>query len=360
MRLQTSENPVDQSARNDDFWRAVVERNAKFNGVFVYTVASTRIFCRPICPAKRPRRKNVRFFADANIAAKNGFRACKRCRPNDENSTQTALARRVCALLETTTETISLVQLSRETGVSASHLQRVFKREIGVSPRQYAEALRQDKLKSALQNTNRVLDAALDAGYNSSRALYESSPLGMTPTKYRRGGEKMTLNFDVAPCALGFLLVAATDKGVCSVALGDSKNELEAALRREFPRAAISRDSEKVRDALQIALRVLDGENLASHLPLDVCATAFQARVWKELRAIKRGETSTYSQLAQKIGQPTAARAVARACATNPIALIVPCHRVVGKSGALSGYRWGIERKKKLLEREKTRSDGSL
>ena len=340
---------------HDTFWQAVQNRDARFDGVFVYGVGSTRIFCRPTCPSKRPRRKVVAFFANASEATENGFRACKRCRPQNENSSSVELVQRVCQILDSESEMISLETLSQKLGVSASHLQRTFKAATGVSPKEYADAKRLKSLRNGLQQGNRVLDSMNDAGFGSSRGLYEqsSSHLGMTPATYQKGGAGVTIRFDISQCWLGFLLVATTEKGVCSIALGDSEEELEADLRREFPHATIERDQNALRDALTCTLRVLDGVESGARLPLDVRATAFQWRVWKELQQLQRGETLSYAQLAARIGQPTASRAIARACATNPVALIVPCHRIVGSSGALSGYRWGIERKKKLLEREK-------
>ena len=250
---------------------------------------------------------------------------------------------------------ISLGELASQLGVSASYLQRTFTKVVGISPREYANTRRLEIIKTKLQNGEQILDAQNDAGYGSSRALYENatSHLGMTPATYAKGGVGATIRFDVAPCSLGFLLIATTDKGICSVTLGDSRTKLEAALHREFPHATLQRDEKPLRDAVIQILRVLDGDETYTQLSLDVRATAFQWRVWRELQKLQRGETLSYAQLAAKIGQPTASRAVARACATNPVALLVPCHRIIGKSGALSGYRWGIERKKQPLQHEK-------
>jgi AraC family transcriptional regulator of adaptative response/methylated-DNA-[protein]-cysteine methyltransferase len=340
---------------DDTFWQAVINRDTQFDGDFVYGVRSTRIFCRPTCPARRPRREHVAFFATAEEAIENGFRACKRCRPQNESSVSVDLVQRACAIIDNESEPVSLETLGQKLGVSAGHLQRTFKKVTSVSPKEYANARRLESLKNGLQSGHRVLDSMNDAGFGSSRGLYEqsSSHLGMTPATYKKGGIGATIRFDVVPCWLGFLLVATTDKGLCSVTLGDFSQELEADLRREFPHATVHQDENHLRDAIAHALRVLDGQEPGAQLPLDVQATAFQWRVWQVLQELRRGETLSYAQLAQKIGQPSAARAVARACATNPVALLVPCHRIVGNSGALSGYRWGIERKKKLLERER-------
>lgn len=356
MTLQLFPNADSTEIEDDVFWRAVLNRDAQFDGVFFYGVRSTRIFCRPTCPSKKPKREGVAFFETATQAIENGFRACKRCRPQNENSVSVDLVQRACAIIENESESVSLEILGQKLGVSAGHLQRTFKNATGVSPKEYASAKRLESLKNGLHQGNRVLDSMNDAGYGSSRGLYEQSAphLGMTPATYKKGGIGATIRFDVAQCWLGFLLVASTEKGVCSVTLGDSPDELEADLRHEFPHATIQHDETHLRDALAHALRVLDGHEPSAQLPLDVQATSFQWRVWQVLQSLKRGETLSYAQLAQKIGQPTASRAVARACATNPVALIIPCHRIIGSSGALSGYRWGIERKKKLLEREAT------
>ena len=345
------------ATEHDIWWWAVLQRDAKFDGAFVYGVRSTRVFCRPTCPARRPRREHAAFFANAEEAIENGFRACKRCRPQHENNVSVDLVQRACRILDNECESVSLADLRQKLGVSAGHLQRTFKAVTGVSPKEYAATRRLELVKSGLQGGHRVLDSMNDAGYGSSRGLYQdaSAHLGMTPATYKKGGIGATIRFDVAQCWLGFLLVAATDKGICSVTLGDSPQELEANLRGEFPHAAIQHDETFLHDAIAHTLRVLDGQEPSAQLPLDVQATAFQRRVWQVLGSLRRGETLSYTQLAQKIGQPSAARAVARACATNPVALIIPCHRVVGSSGALSGYRWGIERKKKLLEHEQTK-----
>ena len=279
-----------------------------------------------------------------------------RCRPTEAHNAQTELVQCALRVLDVAETTVSLAELASQLGVSASYLQRTFTKIVGISPREYANTRRLKNMKTNLQNGERILDAQNDAGYGSSRALYEtvSSHLGMTPATYAKGGAGAKIRFDVAPCELGFLLVATTEKGVCSVTLGDSVEQLEADLKSEFSHATIERDENALRDSLNLTLRVLDGDEMHMQLPLDVRATAFQWRVWRVLRELKRGETLSYAQLAAKIGQPTAARAVARACATNPVALLVPCHRIVGKNGALSGYRWGIERKKALLQNEKT------
>jgi AraC family transcriptional regulator of adaptative response/methylated-DNA-[protein]-cysteine methyltransferase len=342
-------------------WRAVSERDGDAGLSFVYAVRSTKIFCRPSCPSRRPRRENVRFFSSAEAAAAAQFRPCKRCRPEHDQTPQAARIEKACRAISSNIERpLPLETLSRHVGGSVGHLARAFKQALGVTPRQYAEALRQEQLKSGLQNGDSIVGARCEAGYGSSRGLYERAPsqLGMTPATYARSGKGARILFGTTPCTLGFVLVAATHKGICSVALGDAPEGLEADLRREFPLAEIQRDVAALQDHVQSVLSLLAGHEPAPGLPLDVQATAFQWRVWQELQRIGRGETRSYAQVAQSLGHPTAARAVARACATNPTALIVPCHRVVRGDGALSGYRWGLERKQKLLAAEKKEPPG--
>jgi AraC family transcriptional regulator of adaptative response/methylated-DNA-[protein]-cysteine methyltransferase len=340
-------------------WQAVLNRDVRCDGSFYYGVASTQIFCRPSCASRRPNRDQVRFFASPAAAIEAGFRACKRCRPAALQTIQVARIQQACRLLETDRENpLSLDELSRRVGISSSHFQRSFKQITGVSPREYTDALRLKQLKTGLHRGESVLNARCDAGYGSSRGVYEraDSQLGMTPATYGRGGKGAHISFAVVPCSLGFLLVAATDKGICSVALGDSPPLLEAALRAEFPFAQIEVDVPRFQPTIASLLRSLNGQEPHLDLPLDVQATAFQWRVWQILRDIAAGQTLSYSQVAALINAPQAARAVARACASNPVALIVPCHRVVRGDGSLSGYRWGVERKKRLLDTERERA----
>ena len=343
-----------QLEENENRWRAVLSRDETCDGAFVYGVLSTRIFCRASCPSRKPKREGAQFFDSPEDARRAGFRACKRCLPEASASAREEKVRAMREIIEAADGAITLRELAEKIGGSASHLQRLFKKQMGVSPREYSRALRLARLKTKLQSGEKIMDSMLDAGYGSSRALYEEAPsqLGMTPATYGRGGSGACIRFAVAPCALGFLLVAKTARGVCSITLDDAPEQLEAELRREFFAAHIEKDEDDLREGLRRVLGFLEGKKPSSNLPLDVRATAFQIRVWKELQEIERGETRTYTQVANAIGQPTAARAVARACATNPVALVVPCHRVVREGGALSGYRWGIERKKKLLQRE--------
>lgn len=344
---------------NDDFrWQAVLERDRRFDGAFVLAVRTTGIYCRPSCPARRPQRKNVLFFPGPGAAEAEGFRACLRCKPRDV-ATQAALARQVCAYLDAhADERVTLADLGAATGTSPQHLQRVFKRALGVSPRTWAEARRLETLRARLREGDSVTAAIYDAGYGSSSRLYERSDaqLGMTPAIYARGGAGARVDYAIVDCALGKLLVAATARGVCRVALAEDDVTLEQLLERELPAATRVRSDAAVGDGVREVLAWLDGEQRDLDLPLDIRATAFQRRVWEQLRAIPYGETRTYAEIARAIGQPTASRAVAQACASNPVALVVPCHRVTSTGGGLGGYRWGVERKRALLDRERARA----
>jgi AraC family transcriptional regulator of adaptative response/methylated-DNA-[protein]-cysteine methyltransferase len=336
----------------------VQARDAGFDGAFVYAVRSTGIYCRPSCPSRRPRRKQVLFFALPEAAERSGFRACRRCRPRElpARDAHVALVRRVCRWIEAERDgPPTLEALGARAGVSPHHLQRTFKRLMGITPRQYADALRLDALKTRLREGKDVTGALYDAGYGSSSRLYEKAreQLGMTPATYRRGGRGMEIRYALADCALGRLLVAGTERGICAVSLGEDDTALECTLREEYPAAAIRRDDTGLDPWVSALVRHLDGAQPHLDLPLDVQATAFQRRVWEALRAIPYGSTRTYREIASSLGHPNATRAVARACATNPVSLVVPCHRVVRTDGGLGGYRWGLERKRKLIERER-------
>jgi len=338
-------------------WQAVLEREAAMDGRFVYAVRSTGIYCRPTCPSRRPRRDQVIFFAQPGAAEQAGFRACRRCRPSTDklDSTQADVAERACRIIEANLDQApTLSQLGAQIGVSPFHLQRIFKRAIGITPRQYADACRIDRLKARLKQGDNVTTALYEAGYGSSSRLYEQAPtrLGMTPATYQRGGAGAHIHYTITGSALGQLLVAATERGICFVSLGDDPAALEASLTGEYPAATLQRDDATLGERVGAIVRHLSGEQTQLDLPLDVRATAFQSRVWNALLAIPYGSTRTYGEVAAALGQPTAARAVARACATNPVALLVPCHRVVGEGGDLRGYRWGTDRKRKLLEHE--------
>lgn len=342
---------------NESQWQAVLAKDSRFDGQFVFAVSSTRIYCRPSCPSRRPRRDRVSFFALPKAAEQAGFRACLRCHPRDVRlpEPQVEMAREVCRLIdENDGEPLTLATLSSRIGVSSFHLQRTFKSVMGISPSQYAEAHRIGKFKQGVRDGESITNAIYDAGFGSSSRLYEraASQLGMTPATYGKGGRGALINYAIVKCSLGDLLVAATDKGVCSVKLGDSESALENDLKNEFPQATIQRGEKALSSATKAIIDHLAGETPHIDLPLDVQATAFQRQVWEQLRRIPMGETHSYSEVAKAIGQEKAVRAVARACATNPIALVIPCHRVIREDKSLGGYRWGLERKKKLLESE--------
>ena len=331
-------------------WDAVLRRDRKLDGSVWFGVTSTGVYCRPSCAARRPRRENVRFFRAAGDAERAGFRACRRCRPNEQLTT---LAERVKALVdEAVDEGITLAELARRSGASAAHLQREFKKAFGVSPREYLASRRAERLKQRLREGDDVTTATYEAGYGSSSRLYSQSDarLGMTPATYRRGGRGMHITFSTASTSLGRLLVGVTERGVCAVAIGDEDAALERELRDEYPNASIER-GDALAPLVRDVVAAIEGET--RELPLDVDATSFQLRVWSALRAIPRGETRTYAEVAAAIGAPAAARAVASACASNKVAVLIPCHRVVRGDGASGGYRWGSERKRTLLERER-------
>lgn len=340
---------------DDQRWQQVLKRNARADGQFVLAVKTTGIFCRPSCPAKHPLRKNVAFFVNAAEAERAGYRACKRCHPTEADA-QVAAVQKICRYIEShLDEALTLAQLSAHAHLSPHHLQRTFKRYTGLSPRQYAEACRAEQFKHALKEKTTVTTALYRSGYRSASGLYEQTRLGMTPSIYRRGGAGMQIGYTIADSPLGRLLVAATARGVCFVSLGDSEAMLEAALHSDYHAAEIARDDAGLRATVRAVVAHLRGQQPHLDLPLDIRGTVFQQQVWEALRAIPYGETRTYGELAAAIGKPHAARAVGHACGSNPVSLLIPCHRAVGSDGKLTGYRWGVERKAKLLEVERGR-----
>ncbi len=353
-----NDNFMTQTNLDEWRWQTVREKNPKFDGAFLFGVATTRIYCRPSCASRLPRLENVRFFADCAEAERKGFRACLRCEPNNAGfeNPNVKIVRHICELIETSDEeNLSLDDLSAELNVSPSHLQRTFKQVFGVSPREFGEAKRIEKFKRAVKKSD-VTTALYDAGFNSSRALYENSAakIGMTPAQYRGKGKNIEIGFTIAASPLGKMLVAATARGICAVSFGDTEKELTDDLREEFAAAEIKPADEFLQNTVREILRHLAGEQKVFDLPLDLQATAFQMRVWAELRKIPYGETRSYKQIAEAVEKPKAVRAVARACAGNPTALLTPCHRVVASDGKLSGYAWGVERKKMLLDKEQS------
>jgi len=340
----------------ETYWQAVLERDSQANGSFVYGVRSTGIYCKPSCPSRKPKREQVVFFPEPAEAEEAGFRACQRCQPQlGKQEAQVELVQRACRYIdEHLDETLRLEQLGAELGLSQAYAQRRFKRVLCISPRQYAEAQSLERIKSQLKEGASVTRTLYEVGYSSSSRLYERSPaqLGMTPTTYKRGGAGMLITYAIVDSPLGRLLVASTAQGICRVGLDDSDTVLEDTLRHEYPAAELYQDSERMKPWLEEMLRHLMGEQPRLNLPVDIRATAFQWRVWEELRAIPYGQTRSYSEIARAIGQPGARRAVAQACKQNPVPLIIPCHRVVRDDGSLGGYRWGTGRKQRLLEQE--------
>lgn len=373
-RTSNSNFSTVEALRPDEkLWQAVQTRDRSADGAFVYAVRSTGIYCRPSCASRKPRREQVEFFSLPEAAEERGFRACLRCRPRLArlSDPRAAAVARVCREIEAQIDAdgaktgdadgreirMTLGSLSAAAGMSAHQLERAFRSVMGISPRQYADARRMRRLKSRLRKGDDVTTALYDAGFGSSSRLYERAPaqLGMTPATYRQGGAGMKIQYTIVGSPLGRLLVGATDRGISALYLGREDGSLENSLRKEYPRAEIERDRNGLEGWVGKILEHLRGREPNLDLPTDVQATAFQRRVWEELRKIPYGTTRTYSQVARAIGKPKAIRAVARACATNPVSVVVPCHRVVRADGNLAGYRWGLERKQALLEHESAR-----
>lgn len=339
-------------------WEQVLTRQA---GDFLYAVTTMGVFCRPGCPSPRPLRKNVRFFRAVPEAEAAGFRACKRCDPKGERAAiAQAVVRDACAHMEASEAIPPLDELAARAGYSRFHFLRMFRDHTGVTPRSYAEGLRARRLSASLADGTRVADAVVDAGFGSESRVYEKTGalLGMTPGAARRGGQGETIRTAFADCPFGRLLVGATDKGVCFIGFAEPDDALMGDLRQRFPRAAVVADDAALAETVRAVLAFLEEPRHALDLPLDLRGTAFQQRVWRTLCMIPPGETRTYAQLASMVGNPAAVRAVARSCATNPVSLAVPCHRVIGSDGGLTGYRWGVPRKRELLQRERVAAKG--
>ena len=344
------------SVVKDARWAAVKARDASADGAFFYSVRTTGVYCRPSCAARPARPENVQFHRTAAAAEQAGFRACKRCKPEQPSLSErrAATVAALCRRIESAGEAPPLEELARQAGLSAFHTHRIFKAVTGLTPKAYAAAHRQRRVRAELKKGASVTDAIYGAGYSSSGRFYEQSNqvLGMTPTRYRAGGADMDVRFAVGECSLGSILVAATARGVCAILLGDDPDELARDLQRRFPRANLIGGDAAFEQLVAKVVGLVEQPRLGLDLPLDVRGTAFQQRVWHALREIPAGATESYAAIASRIGVPGAVRAVAQACAANPLAVAIPCHRVVRHDGGLSGYRWGVERKRALIDRE--------
>ena len=346
------------SVNADYAWVAVLNRDRCCNGRFVYAVSSTRVYCRPSCPSRRPTRNHVTFFDSVQRAEAAGFRACLRCRPQSvagsETEERVERARRY--LDEHTDESVTLRRLAAQVGLSPFYLQRTFTNLVGLSPKVYQGAKRMKRFAASLKQGESVTNATYEAGFGSSSRLYArvNEDLGMTPSAFRSGGTGITLRYTTVLTAVGRMLVAVTERGIAAVSLGDTEAALVTSLHKDYPKAVLRRDTRGLEKHVYRFLKCFDGSAALDQLPLDVKATAFQRKVWQALQKIPRGQTRSYQEIARAIGQPTAARAVARACAGNPVAVAIPCHRAIRGNGHLAGYRWGLHRKKQLLDLERT------
>ena len=341
---------------SDPRWRSVACRDKEADGRFVYSVKTTGVYCRPSCAARLARPENVRFHATTAAAEKAGFRACKRCKPTGVSvmEANTAKIEKVCRLIERSEETLSLEQLAKHAGMSVFHLHRTFQAIMGLTPSGYGAAQRAKRVRESLGRSQTVTEAIYDAGFHSNSRFYESADevLGMTPTTFRGGGVNTVIHLAIAECSLGCLLVAKSERGVCAVLLGDDPSLLLREVQNQFPRAELVGDERGFEDLVAKVIGLVERPGAAMDLPLDIRGTAFQQRVWKALQRIPAGTTASYTELARAIGMPKAVRAVAQACGANTLAVAIPCHRVIKKDGALAGYRWGVERKRALLDRE--------
>jgi AraC family transcriptional regulator, regulatory protein of adaptative response / methylated-DNA-[protein]-cysteine methyltransferase len=338
----------------DRAWKMVVDRAPTAEAMFVYAVRTTGIYCRPSCPSRRPLRKSVEFYPTSELAERAGYRACKRCTPAQEHPQLRTLTAACDYLDRHNNETVTLQQLGTALSLSPFHAQRVFRRCLGITPREYQQGRRMERFRRQVAQGDTVTTALYEAGFGSSSRLYEGAhgQLGMTPAELRGGGLNIRIRYSITDSPLDKMLVAMTDVGICAISFGLLESELEDDLAARFPLAELRRDQEGLGSVVRQVVTHLSEHPAVLDLPLDVRATAFQKRVWMALQKIPRGETRSYGEIAESLGQPTAARAVARACSQNPVAVVIPCHRVVGKSGSLTGYRWGVQRKQYLLAME--------
>ena len=356
MNASAKKRELAAATLNDPRWAAVVARDSESDGTFYYSVRTTGVYCRPTCAARPARPENVRFHPTREDAEQAGFRPCKRCRPNEAPLVEQHAAKVVeaCRIIEASETVPGLAELAERVGVSAYHFHRLFKRVTGLTPREYAAAHRERRVRDELGRGRMVTEAIFDAGYNSNARFYEKSNevLGMTPTNYRAGGANTEIRFAVGECSLGSILVAKSERGVCAILLGDDADELARDLQDRFPRADLIGGDAAFEQLVARVVGFVEAPGLGLDLPLDVRGTAFQQRVWQALRGIPAGQTASYAEIADRIGSPKSVRAVAQACAANALAVAIPCHRVVRHDGGLSGYRWGVERKRALLKRE--------
>ncbi|MFB9245244.1 bifunctional DNA-binding transcriptional regulator/O6-methylguanine-DNA methyltransferase Ada [Massilia antarctica] len=364
MNISSTSSSTSSSGYDSDEarWAAVQRRDGEADGVFYYSVRSTGVYCRPSCGARAALRANVAFHASGADAQQAGFRPCLRCKPDQPPLAErhARIVAQACRLIDTSEAGLDLDSLAEACGMSRFHFHRVFKQHTGITPKAYAAARRAGKVDAGLAAAASVTEAIYAAGYNSSARFYASAParLGMTPTAWRAGGSGTVIRFAIGACSLGAILVASTDKGICAILIGDDPDLLARDLQDRFPAADLRGADAGFEATIARVVGLVEAPGVGLDLPLDVRGTAFQQRVWQALREIPAGQTVSYSELAARIGVPTGARAIAGACAANPVAVAIPCHRVVRTDGSLSGYRWGVERKRILLERESEGSDG--
>lgn len=354
--LEMTQIAIAPFATDEARWEALVQRDQNADGAFVYGVVTTGVYCRPCCPSRRPKRENVRFFDTADAAEQAGLRPCKRCLPRAASASapQTDAIIQACRLIETAEASLTLKELAAAVGLSPFHFHRLFKEAIGVTPRQYAKTHRLNRMREQLQRDSTVTEAIYNAGFGSSSGFYVngSVELGMTASEYRNGAKSKCIRFAIVACYLGWMLVAATDAGICAIAFDDSPQQLEEQLRTTFAHGELRRDDRDFAEWVAQVTAFIETPARGLDLPLDIQGTAFQQRVWTLLREIPSGSTASYTEIAERLGKPEAVRAVAGACAANTLAIAIPCHRVVRSDGSLGGYRWGLERKRLLLEHE--------
>lgn len=359
MKPSSKKNPkaeCENFAGDNERWLAVIHRDRAADGKFWYSVKTTGVYCRPSCSARRPKRENVRFHNSCEEAEQAGFRACKKCQPDGASLDELYAAKvaAACRIIKTASEPPDLDALARTAGMSRFHFHRVFTKITGITPKAYASARRAEQLHKILPKRDTVTEAVYEAGFNSSGRFYAESSrmLGMSPTHFRKGGSGEVIRFAIGQCSLGYILVASSEKGICAVFLGDDPDKLCRELQDRFPKAQLIGDDKDYKQVVATVVGFVENPGIGLHLPLDVRGTAFQRRVWQALCKIPAGATMSYSEVAAQIGSPKSVRAVASACASNSIAVAIPCHRVLRTDGSLSGYRWGVERKRALLKRE--------